>query len=381
MRSNKKFNNRIALIEPSGGYSGMQYYNIGMANGLIFNGAKPFLFSSSCENLVKTDYEVIYNYFDKVWTVNGVFFKFYFYFIGLTKSVIEAKKKYCNVVHLHQFHLNLNFLFTIVICKLFFRKLIVTIHDVESFDKKKNRFKFIFSSILILLVDKFIVHNKSSFLELSKVIKSNSAIIGHGNYIPFFKAKPYVSKNKKFNILFFGLIKETKGLDILLESLIVLKDLNLDFKLTVAGRPWRNDFSKYQNIINENKLQDNVTTFLHFISEIDLVKHFDDCDIVVLPYRKIFQSGVVLKAMSFKRAVLCSSLPAFEELVIDGFSGYIFERGNSNSLSDKLKQIISDRNGLEKIVENAYKVLENDFNWNNISFELNNLYKNVYEKC
>jgi glycosyltransferase involved in cell wall biosynthesis len=380
MLKNNPFNDRIALIEPSGSYSGMQYYNFGMADGLILNGIQPFLFTTSSENIHVRKGMSVYNFFDKVWNSRFNISKFYFYYLGLIKSIVLSKKNQCHIVHLHQFHLNINLLITVTICKLFFNKLILTVHDVESFGGKKNRSNSLFASVLNLLVDKFIVHNKFSCSELSKEIKSNPVIIRHGNYIPFFKAMPYVSKNKKFNLLFFGLIKESKGLDILLDSLVILKDLGFDFQLTIAGRPWRNDFKKYQNIIETNNLENNISTSLYFISEIDLIKYFSTCDLVILPYRKIFQSGVVLKAMSLKRAVLCSNLPAFEELVIDGVNGYIFESENPNSLANKLKKIILQRNKLGNIVEHAYKTLENDFNWNSIGFELKNVYKNIYEK-
>jgi D-inositol-3-phosphate glycosyltransferase len=376
----KKFNNRIALIEPSGGYSGMQYYNFGMLAGLIFNGIKPFLFTTSSEVSHHSKGKDLYNYFDKVWTSRSIILKLYNYYFGLIKSILMAKKNLCYVVHLHQFHLNWNLIITIIINKIFFEKLILTVHDIESFDSKTNRYNKLFRYILNLCVDKFIVHNKFSYLELSRTIKIDPVIIRHGNYIPFFKAKSYEIKNKKFNLLFFGLIKESKGLDILLQSLVFLKDLGYDFQLTIAGRTWRNDFQKYQNIIDQNNLINNITTFLHFIPEKDLVKHFSNCDLVILPYRMIFQSGVVLKAMSLKRAVLCSSLPAFEELVIDGVNGFIFESENPISLGNKLSEIINQRSNLNNIVENAFKILEEDFNWNKIGFELKNVYKNIYDK-
>jgi D-inositol-3-phosphate glycosyltransferase len=376
----KKFNNRIALIEPSGGYSGMQYYNIGMFNGLQFNGVKPYLFTTSSENLLNNNRIFFFNYFDKVWTSKSKILKLYFYFFGLFKSIIKAKREKCRVVHLHQFHLNFNLVITVAISKLFFNKLLLTVHDVESFNENNNRYKIFFTFLLNYFVDNFIVHNKFSSSQLSKTTKTNPVIIRHGSYVPFFKALPYVSCNKKLRLLFFGLVKESKGLDVLLESLIILKNLGVDFQLTIAGRPWRNDFTRYQKIIDDYNLENSVTKHLFFISESDLVNHFNDSHLVVLPYRKIFQSGVVLKAMSFKRPILCSSLPAFEEIIIDGFNGFIFESENPLSLANKLKEIFYESEKLKDIVENAYKILEEDFNWNDIGLKLKNLYTHTYEK-
>jgi len=173
------------------------------------------------------------------------------------------------------------------------------------------------------------------------------------------------------------LIKESKGLDVLLESLVVLKKNDIAFNLIIAGRPWQNDFSKYQNIIDNNNLNENISTHLHFISENDLITYFENCDLVILPYREIFQSGVVLKAMSLKRAVLCSNLPAFEELINDSYNGYIFESENRLSLAEKLIKINNQSEKIVDVVEVAYNILKRDFSWNDIGFNLKKLYINL----
>lgn len=371
------FNNRVALIEPSGGFSGMQYYNMGMFEGLKTNGVSPFLFTSSSEKFLNSNIENIYNYFDKVWKSPYFITKFYFYIIGLIKSIIKAKKEKCHIVHLHQFHLDSNLILTIIFCKIFFNRLVLTVHDVDSFQKKKKGINIIFAFILKLLVNKFIVHNKFSSTKFSSKLKINPIIIKHGSYINFYNSKPYDPSNKKFNLLFFGLIKESKGLDVLLESLVVLKKNDIAFNLIIAGRPWQNDFSKYQNIIDNNNLNENISTHLHFISENDLITYFENCDLVILPYREIFQSGVVLKAMSLKRAVLCSNLPAFEELINDSYNGYIFESENPLSLAEKLIKINNQSEKIVDVVEVAYNILKRDFSWNDIGFNLKKLYINL----
>jgi D-inositol-3-phosphate glycosyltransferase len=379
-KKNKKFNNRVAYIEPSGSYSGMHYYNAGASIGLLSNNIKPFLFTDSCSILSESSGISCFNYFKKTWTTRLALFKLYFYLLGLVKSVLTARNNFCEIVHIHQFHLNFQLLFTVIFCKAFFKKLVLTVHDIESFSSENIHSKKILSFLLKLFVNKFIVHNKFSFDKLPNPMKSNAVIIKHGNYIPFFKALPNNVKDEKFKLLFFGLIKESKGLDILLKSLVILKQSGYDFHLTIAGRSWRSDFKKYQKIIDSNDLNKHVTSHLYFISEIDLLKHFNNCDLVVLPYKKIYQSGVVLKSMSLKRPVLCSNLPAFEELIFDGENGFIFESENSNSLAIKLIQIISQKEQLCALTDRAYTILQNDFSWEKIGLELKETYINIYEK-
>ena len=377
--NNFNFNNNIALIEPSGGYSGMQYYNIGISEGLHFNGINVFLFTASSEIFFNSNFSKQYFYFDKVWSSQIKVIKLYYYFKGLLKSVLTAKKNKCKIVHLHQFHLNLNLIFTIAICNLFFKKVFLTVHDVESFDLKTNKHNRIFVNVLNIFVNQYIVHNKFSSTELFKETKVLPIIIKHGNYIPFFKPTSYKPSNKTFNLLFFGLIKESKGLDLLLESLVALKQKGFNFQLTIAGRPWRNNFLDYKKIIDDNNLSSSVITHLHFISEFDLSNLFNNCDLVILPYRKIFQSGVVLKSMSLKRAVLCSNISAFQEQIIDGLNGFIFESENIDSLSNKLMFIMNHKESLVTVSEAAYIDIEKNYDWKDIGFELKKLYKRVYE--
>src|SRR5690606_885122 len=65
-------------------------------------------------------------------------------------------------------------------------------------------------------------------------------------------------------ILFFGLIKKVKGLEILLEA---LKGTEGKVKLIIAGKPWQNDFSAYQEIIERNGLEEKVVKHIRFIDD------------------------------------------------------------------------------------------------------------------
>ena len=182
------FNNRVALIEPSGGFSGMQYYNMGMFEGLKTNGVSPFLFTSSSEKFLNSNIENIYNYFDKVWKSPYFITKFYFYIIGLIKSIIIAKKEKCHIVHLHQFHLDSNLILTIIFCKIFFNRLVLTVHDVDSFQKKKKGINIIFAFVV----------NFSLFVLFTGVVGGVAAagVIGYVAYTKVFAKGASILSNK-----------------------------------------------------------------------------------------------------------------------------------------------------------------------------------------
>jgi glycosyltransferase involved in cell wall biosynthesis len=357
----------------------MQYYNHGMKYGLEYNNINVYLFTDASVIPSNGNGINIYNYFHKVWSKNNILLRSFFYFVGLFRSFLKARLNQCNVAHLHKFHSNLQLLITILLGRLVFKKLILTVHDIHSFGKERKFIEVIYNSLLSLLVDKFIVHNNYSFSALSIKLKSKTTIIRHGNYILFFRDIPIRMNSPDFNLLFFGLIKESKGLDVLLESLLLLKKSVNNFHLTIAGRPWRNDFSNYEQFIRSNNLEKNISCHLFFHSEVDLLKHFENTDIVILPYKKIYQSGVVLKAMSLRRPVLCSNLTPFEDLINDGVNGFLFESENPISLANKLVEIYSKKNQLINIIECASRDLEENYSWEIIGLDLKNLYNEIYE--
>ena len=105
----------------------------------------------------------------------------------------------------------------------------------------------------------------SDFQSFFDYVKENKIkIIPHGNYIPFIsiqnnkkasRTRLKISTTKKV-LLFFGMIKKVKGLEILLKALVSVKDKHPDILLVIAGKVWENNFTDYQKIIEENNLQD-----------------------------------------------------------------------------------------------------------------------------
>ena len=70
-----------------------------------------------------------------------------------------------------------------------------------------------------------------------------------------------------------------------------------------------------------------------FISHSDVSYYYSAADIVILPYRKIYQSGVLMMSLSYKKPVVVSDLPSFKEIIDDNRTGYVFESENSLDLS------------------------------------------------
>jgi glycosyltransferase involved in cell wall biosynthesis len=99
----------------------------------------------------------------------------------------------------------------------------------------------------------------------------------------------------KKTLLFFGLIREYKGLDILLEA---FRELPEEYQILVAGEPY-GSFEKYQEIIDTLPGKDRVHLFTDYVRDSEVKKFFSASDLAVLPYRSATQSGISSVALNF----------------------------------------------------------------------------------
>jgi glycosyltransferase involved in cell wall biosynthesis len=155
-------------------------------------------------------------------------------------------------------------------------------------------------------------------------------------------------------ILFFGFIRDYKGLDVLLKSMAELK--GLDVKLIVAGE-FYTDRDKYLNLIDDLRIKEKVYLFTDFIPTSEVKYYFSACDAVILPYKDATQSGIVQIAMNFRKPVIAANVGGLEEVIFDDRTGFIVEKENPEALANAITKFYKENkeddfvNNLEKEVE------------------------------
>jgi glycosyltransferase involved in cell wall biosynthesis len=209
-------------------------------------------------------------------------------------------------------------------------------------------------------------------------------VIQHGNYLNMLGNPPEkmnakeclgLPQNSKV-LLFFGQIKEVKGLDIILDALPEVLLAYPEVILLVAGRPWKISFNTYLERMKKLGIQDKCICHIRYIDNDEVPIYYSAADLVLLPYRKIYQSGVVLMAMSYGKPVLVSDLPGMKEIVTDGVTGFIFTSGSSESLASRLKQILLMWEDVSLVAEIGLNHVKQNYSWSTVG----NLTKEVYEK-
>ncbi len=132
------------------------------------------------------------------------------------------------------------------------------------------------------------------------------------------KEKLGIPENKKV-ILFFGLIRDYKGLNLLIEAMAKLDD---SYYLVVAGEAY-GDFGKYEGRIKELKLENRVKLNIKYIPDSDVPLYFSASDVCILPYLSGTQSGITGIAYHFDLPVIVTDVGGLKEMVEDGKTGLV----------------------------------------------------------
>lgn len=127
-------------------------------------------------------------------------------------------------------------------------------------------------------------------------------------------------------VLFFGLIRDYKGLDLLLDAWAQLRRAGRTEgrRLIVAGE-FYTAREPYLNRIADNGLQDEVLLHDRFIPDDDVKYYFSAADFVVQPYKTATQSGVTQIAYQFCVPMVVTKVGGLAEIVPDGRVGYVCE--------------------------------------------------------
>ena len=125
-------------------------------------------------------------------------------------------------------------------------------------------------------------------------------------------------------MLFFGLVRAYKGLDLLLDAFGKVKDQLPNLQLIVAGEFYE-DEDKYRAQISNNQLTNKVIIKNEFIADADLRKYFGAANLIVQPYKTATQSGVTQVAFHFEKPMLVTNVGGLGEIVHDHKMGYAVE--------------------------------------------------------
>ena len=203
--------------------------------------------------------------------------------------------------------------------------------------------------------DLLLVHTrmlKDELVNLYSISPDKIRVVHHGYFklppspanISILKEKYNVPSNKKV-LLFFGNIRENKGLDILLKA---LKGLGEEYFLLITGQvagAAELQAEYYEKIIKTEKVNDSLYWLQRYISDEEAAEVFKIADAVILPYKKWFyaQSGVLNLAAGYEKPCVASDVGGIGEMVKEYNLGVVVRPEDSEDLKQGIISLFENR--------------------------------------
>ena len=173
-------------------------------------------------------------------------------------------------------------------------------------------------------------------------------------------------------VLFFGLIRKYKGLDMLLDAFNELK-VNPNIVLVIAGEFYE-DKQPYLDLIEKHQIQNQVILHGKFIANEDVKLYFSAADLVALPYRSATQSGVTQVSFHFEVPTLVTNVGGLGEIIPDKIAGYVVEP-NGKAIAEAIKDYF-ENNRMHSFTEGMKKEKQK-YDWKIFVDEVIDLYKKL----
>lgn len=285
---------------------------------------------------------------------------------GLREKVVRVTAYYARLIHYAAkakpriFHILWNNKFEaldrtllMLYYKLVGKRVVLTAHNVNAGvrDRKNTWLNRMTLRIQYRLTDHIFVHTekmKSELIAAFGVSQNRVTVIPFGinNAVPNTTlTSPEARRRLGFRdeekvILFFGRIRPYKGLDYLIAAFQQLLKQRGDCRLVVAGRLDTENSAEYAKSICDSVSNEvaggQVLLRTEFIPDADTEVYFKAADVLVLPYRHIYQSGVLFLSHSFGLPVLASDVGSLKDDIVEGENGFMFRPDDAADLAKTL---------------------------------------------
>jgi glycosyltransferase involved in cell wall biosynthesis len=266
-------------------------------------------------------------------------------------------------------------------------RLVLTAHDVMPREPRRGQLRG--QRLLYRRFDAIVVHTAHGARRLTEELglePERVHVIRHGAFAHLAQAPvgppPFGTEPTGPVVLFFGLIRPYKGLDVLLEAWRSLAGGGRgDAELWIAGMP-RMDLAEagLREAGSPEGLgaaeAEGIRVCPRFIVDAELPAYFARADLVVLPYREIDQSGVLFAALAFGKPLLLSDVGGFPEIAATGAAEMV-PPGDPAALASKLAALLADPTARARMAAAASSAAEGPYSWREVGRAHIDLYEQL----
>lgn len=240
----------------------------------------------------------------------------------------------------------------------------------------------LFTSYFVKACDGFVAMSASVLEDLRKFTTTDrKKFLPHPLYSIFGEKRTKSESRDKLKlnhsdkvILFFGIIRPYKGLDLLINAMSDERLKKMNIKLLIAGEFYENG-ERYQQMIDSLGVRSNIILHDHFIPKDSVADYFCGSDLIVQPYKHATQSGITQIAYHFGRPMVVTNVGGLSEIVENKVSGYVVDT-NSRALADAIVDYFENTReaAMEKQVEKA----KERFSWEHFIKGIKELYDQIH---
>ena len=239
--------------------------------------------------------------------------------------------------------------------KLLGKRVVFTAHNVNAGKRDQNDswLNRVTLKIQYSLSDHIFVHTdgmKNEMISEFRIPEEKISVIPFGinNTVPNTSLSSLEAKRQlgistgDKSLLFFGNIAPYKGLEYLIAAFGELLKKDHRYCLLIVGMPKRSE--TYWNEVRRSiasSIGDRIIQKIEYIPDEETELYFKAADVLVLPYTRIFQSGVLFLGYNFGLPAIAADLGNLKEEIIEGQTGLVFKAQDSSDLARKTEDYFS----------------------------------------
>jgi glycosyltransferase involved in cell wall biosynthesis len=179
------------------------------------------------------------------------------------------------------------------------------------------------------------------------------------------------------DVLFFGKIKPYKGVDVLIRALSLLPAKErAKCRVRVVGKPYM-DSNSLVNLAVSLGVMDRLHFDFRFVEDEEIPEIFAPASVVVLPYREIDASGVLMTAVAAGRPIVATTIGSFAELLSEDSNALLVPPNDDRALAGALSRVITDEALRARLAAGVRKLRDTTPNWDNIGRSTHAVYERL----
>jgi glycosyltransferase involved in cell wall biosynthesis len=280
--------------------------------------------------------------------------------------------------------------------KLLGKRVVFTAHNVNAGKRDQNDswLNGISLKVQYKLSERIFVHTDSMKREMVsafRIPESKISVIPFGinntvlnTSLTSAEAKRQLNVNSSDKVmLFFGNIAPYKGLEYLIAAFGELLEKDRSYRLLIVGKPKGPEsyWNEIRRRIADKDIGDRVVEKIEYVPDEATELYFKAADVLILPYTRVFQSGVLFLGYSFGLPAIAADVGSLKSEIVEGKTGLMFKAQDPSDLANRIGEYFNSElfRGLETARFQIKEYANKRYSWTKVAAITTSVYSNLLE--